>query len=75
MDFQKYENALKNNQNLTLISLKVSPECIQIQRTPDGRSTGDVLVSFFNRCEAERAILEKNHQTIGNRIVELYLAV
>ena len=58
-----------------IIIKKVSPECIQIQRTPDGRSTGDVLVSFFNRSEAERAILEKNHQTIGNRIIELYLAV
>jgi hypothetical protein len=54
---------------------EVTAETIQIQRGLDGRPTGDIWISFLNRSEAERAIIEKNHQMIGNRLIEIYLAV
>nr|CAD7431875.1 unnamed protein product [Timema monikensis] len=51
----------------------LTPECIQLQRSMDGRATGEAIVCFPSRVEAERAVLEKNRQHIGNRYIELYL--
>ncbi|KAL4234640.1 Epithelial splicing regulatory protein 2 [Mactra antiquata] len=53
---------------------EVSPECVQVQYTPEGLPSGDVIISFMSRGEAERAVTEKNHQIVGNRIVELFMA-
>ncbi|GAB1600064.1 epithelial splicing regulatory protein 1-like isoform X4 [Argonauta hians] len=53
---------------------QVSPESIQIQQSTDGRPNGDALVTFSSRCEAERAITERNRNSIGNRFVELFMA-
>ncbi|VDI45110.1 epithelial splicing regulatory protein 1-like isoform X1 [Mytilus galloprovincialis] len=52
---------------------EVTPEGIQIQYTPDGRSSGDVLITFMNRSEAERAINTLNKQTIGQFIIDLIM--
>uniref|UniRef100_T1ILP7 RRM domain-containing protein n=1 Tax=Strigamia maritima TaxID=126957 RepID=T1ILP7_STRMM len=52
----------------------LSPECIQIQRNGDGRSSGEAVVTFPTRADAERAIQEKNRQNIGNRYIELFMA-
>nr|CAD7404155.1 unnamed protein product [Timema cristinae] len=54
-------------------SPELTPECIQLQRSMDGRATGEAIVCFPSRVEAERAVLEKNRQHIGNRYIELYL--
>nr|CAD7262816.1 unnamed protein product [Timema shepardi]CAD7573615.1 unnamed protein product [Timema californicum] len=55
------------------IQFPLTPECIQLQRSMDGRATGEAIVCFPSRVEAERAVLEKNRQHIGNRYIELYL--
>uniref|UniRef100_A0A915KAL6 RRM domain-containing protein n=1 Tax=Romanomermis culicivorax TaxID=13658 RepID=A0A915KAL6_ROMCU len=52
---------------------EISAECVQIQRTPTGQATGEALVTFPNRFEAERAVLEKNRQILGARPVELFI--
>lgn len=44
-----------------------------MQYHPDGRPSGDVVVTFSSRAEAERAIAEKNRQLVGNRLVELFI--
>nr|CAD7590637.1 unnamed protein product [Timema genevievae] len=54
-------------------SPELTPECIQLQRSMDGRATGEAIVCFPSRVEAERAVLEKNRHHIGNRYIELYL--
>lgn len=54
--------------------VKVTPENIQIQILPDGRLTGDALISFMTRSEAERAIAQRSKHTIGQCIIELFLA-
>lgn len=53
---------------------ELTPECIQLQRNGDGRPSGEAVVSFPSRAEAERAIQEKNRQNIGNRYIELFMA-
>lgn len=55
-------------------ALQVSPECVQIQQNNDGRPNGDALVTFASRCEAERAITERNRHNIGSRYIELFMA-
>jgi hypothetical protein len=52
-------------------NLQVTPECLQMQYMPDGRPSGDVLVTFLSRSEAERAISQLNKQTIGQFIIDL----
>ena len=47
---------------------------VQIQRTPDGRSTGEVYVTFGSRAEAERAVTERNRKVMLNRFIELHMA-
>lgn len=60
--------------NILLSSLfQVTPESIQVQITPDGRPSGDALITFLSRGEAERAIAQRNKHTIGNRIIELFM--
>ncbi|XP_052230014.1 epithelial splicing regulatory protein 1-like isoform X1 [Dreissena polymorpha] len=54
---------------------EVTPDSVQVQYTHDGLPSGDVVILFASRGEAERAVTEKNHQIVGNRIVELFLAV
>lgn len=54
--------------------LQVTPENIQIQILPDGRLTGDALISFMTRSEAERAIATRGKQTMGQCLIELFLA-
>lgn len=51
----------------------LTADCIQIQRAANGQATGEALVTFPNRFEAERAILEKNRQLVDARPVELYI--
>lgn len=53
---------------------EVNPECVQIQQNNDGRPNGDALVTFASRCEAERAITERNRHNIGSRYIELFMA-
>lgn len=60
--------------NIKYFIFQLTPECIQIQRNGDGRPSGEALVSFPSRAEAERAIQEKNRQNIGNRYIELFMA-
>ncbi|VDP22659.1 unnamed protein product [Soboliphyme baturini] len=52
---------------------EITSDVVQIQRNANGQPTGDALVLFSCRSEAERAVLEKNHHLLGNRPVELYL--
>ena len=47
---------------------------IQVQRGPDGRSTGEAYVTFGSRAEAEKAVVERNRKIIGNRYVEIHMA-
>ena len=47
---------------------------VQIQRTADGRSTGDVYITFGSRAEAERAVNERSRKVMLGRYVELHLA-
>ncbi len=58
---------------------QILPEYIQIQNNAEsylnGLNTVDVIITFFNRSEAERACIEKNHFKIGNNTIELYLAI
>ena len=61
--------------------LQIYPDCIQIQNSTEvygqarvSSRTVDVLIALFNRTEAERAVVEKNHQKLGNNVVELYLS-
>lgn len=54
--------------------MQVTPENIQIQILPDGRLTGDALISFMTRSEAERAIATRGKQTMGQCLIELFLA-
>ncbi|KAK4012164.1 hypothetical protein OUZ56_021263 [Daphnia magna] len=51
----------------------LTPDCIQIHRNNDGRPSGEAVVNFPNRAEAERAIAEKNRQNIGTRYIELFM--
>ncbi|XP_059471623.1 RNA-binding protein fusilli isoform X3 [Neocloeon triangulifer] len=51
----------------------ITQDCIQMQRGCDGRPTGEAIVAFPSRAGAERAILEKNRQSVGNRYVELFM--
>ncbi len=69
---------------------KIYPDCIQIHNSTDGYTvnqnganganasaaspTVDVLITLFNRNEAERAVMEKNHQKLGGNVVELFLS-
>nr|CAD7406751.1 unnamed protein product [Timema poppensis] len=62
-----------NTGTRALLTAVLTPECIQLQRSMDGRATGEAIVCFPSRVEAERAVLEKNRQHIGNRYIELYL--
>lgn len=52
----------------------MSPESIHVQYTPEGLPSGDVVITFVSRGEAERAVAEKNRQVVGNRMVELFMA-
>jgi len=52
----------------------IAPECIQMQQNAEGQPSGEAMVSFTSRAEAERAILEKNKQHIGTRYIELFMA-
>jgi epithelial splicing regulatory protein 1/2 len=52
---------------------EVTAECVQIQRTAAGQPTGEAFITFSNRLDAERAVLEKNRQVLGSRPVELYV--
>jgi hypothetical protein len=52
---------------------QITQDCIQMQRGCDGRPTGEAIVAFPSRADAERAILEKNRQSLGNRYVELFM--
>ena len=55
------------------------PEFIQIQNSQDllknGMNTCDALVAFINRNEAERALVARNYQKIGNNVIELFVAL
>jgi len=57
----------------------VLPEFIQIQNSQDllknGMNTCDALVAFINRNEAERALVARNYQKIGNNVIELFVAL
>lgn len=60
---------------LTLcIRLQLSPDCIQIQRNNDGRPSGEAVVNFQSRAEAERAVAEKNRHNMGTRYIELFMS-
>uniref|UniRef100_A0A5S6QE93 RRM domain-containing protein n=1 Tax=Trichuris muris TaxID=70415 RepID=A0A5S6QE93_TRIMR len=48
-------------------------DSVQIHRAASGQMTGDALVSFPNRVDAERAVIERNRQIMGNRPIDLYL--
>ncbi|KHJ44908.1 hypothetical protein D918_04719 [Trichuris suis] len=48
-------------------------DSVQIHRAPSGQMTGDALVSFPNRVDAERAVIERNRQIMGSRPIDLYL--
>ncbi|KAF4525519.1 hypothetical protein B566_EDAN014905, partial [Ephemera danica] len=52
---------------------EITPECIQMPRGGDGRPTGEALITFPSRADAERAIHEKNRQNMGNRYIELFM--
>ena len=50
------------------------PDFIQIQPIAE-TFMSDAFVTFSNRNEAERALIGKNYQKIGNNSVELFLAL
>ncbi|CAB3387874.1 Hypothetical predicted protein [Cloeon dipterum] len=51
----------------------ITQDCIQMQRGCDPQSGSEAVVAFPSRAGAERAILEKNRQSMGNRYVELFM--
>jgi len=56
-----------------LTTPQLTQECIQIHRNSDGRPSGEAVVNFPNRADAERAIQEKNRHNIGTRYIELFM--
>lgn len=66
-------NKMKLSFFLPFLLLQLTPDCIQIHRNSDGRPSGEAVVNFQNRAEAERAIAEKNRQNIGTRYIELFM--
>ncbi|CAB3385279.1 Hypothetical predicted protein [Cloeon dipterum] len=52
---------------------EITQDCIQMQRGCDPQSGSEAVVAFPSRAGAERAILEKNRQSMGNRYVELFM--
>lgn len=44
---------------------------VQFQRGPDGRPTGDVIVTFLSPTEADRAVSDKNRKIWANRVIEV----
>ncbi|KAK3085541.1 hypothetical protein FSP39_004993 [Pinctada imbricata] len=53
---------------------EVTPEGIQLQVFPDGRPSGDAIITFLTRPEAERAIAQRGKHTIGQNVIELFMA-
>ncbi len=74
-----FKKKIISNIFMIYLKIKILPEYIQIQNNTEsylnGLSTVDVLITFFNRSEAERACIEKNHLKIGSNTIELYLAI
>ena len=58
---------------MTFVLTQMPPD-VQIQRTPDGRGTGEVYVTFGSRAEAERAINERSRKGMLGHLVHLHLA-
>jgi heterogeneous nuclear ribonucleoprotein F/H len=56
-----------------LFARQLTPDCIQIHRNNDGRPSGEAVVNFPSRADAERAIQEKNRHNIGTRYIELFM--
>ncbi|CAF0942517.1 unnamed protein product [Brachionus calyciflorus] len=55
---------------------EIMADSFQIQNNSEnGLNSSDVLITLHNRLEAERAVVEKNHQKIGNNLIELYLSI
>lgn len=57
----------------TLI-FQILPELIQIQNSDSYPNMLDVIVTC-ERNVAERILIEKNHQKLGNNIVEVYQTI
>ncbi|XP_041376014.1 epithelial splicing regulatory protein 1-like isoform X2 [Gigantopelta aegis] len=52
---------------------EVTADTVQLQTGGDGKPTGDALITFSSRAEAERAIMERNRRHLGNRFIELFM--
>ncbi|KAL8593028.1 hypothetical protein ACOMHN_017958 [Nucella lapillus] len=53
---------------------EVTSKSVQLQTGVDGELTGDAVVTFTSRGEAERAIVERNSRPLGHRFIELFMA-
>lgn len=51
----------------------LTPDCVHIQRDAEGRASGEAVVAFPNREEAERAVRLKNRHYIGRRYIEVFI--
>lgn len=58
----------KDTKNIT----QLNADCVQIQRNALSQPTGDALVTFGTRQDAERALTERNHHLLHQRQIELY---
>lgn len=48
-------------------------DSVHIQRNADGRPSGEAIVAFPTRAEAERAVRLKHRQHMGSRYIELFI--
>ncbi|XP_077542465.1 epithelial splicing regulatory protein 2-like [Haemaphysalis longicornis] len=47
---------------------------VHMRRKPNGRPSGEAIVTFPTRLEAERAVKQRNLRKMGNRYIELFIA-
>ncbi|GCB77868.1 hypothetical protein scyTo_0020618, partial [Scyliorhinus torazame] len=52
---------------------QIPPESVLIMSNLYGQLSGDAFVIFPSLDSAKQAVMEKNHQHIGTRYVDLYL--
>lgn len=51
----------------------LTPNCVHIQRNAEGRASGEAVVAFATREEAERAVRRKHRKNIGKRYIEVFI--
>lgn len=51
----------------------LTPDCVHIQRNAEGRASGEAVVAFATREEAERAVRRKHRHNIGKRYIEVFI--